>query len=91
MYRHLVRSTRGFSSAKPQENPYGSLLKTLTVGTNTYKYYSITDLKDSRVGNLTYLALSLNPLEKLPYSIRVLLECAIRNCDEFKFKSTFPL
>jgi len=73
MYRNLVRSTRCFSSAKPSENPYGSLLKSLTVGTNTYKYYSLTDLKDKRV-------------EKLPYSIRVLLECAIRNCDEFKFK-----
>jgi aconitate hydratase len=27
-------------------------------------------------------------LSKLPYSIRVLLESAIRNCDEFKVKKT---
>lgn len=26
-------------------------------------------------------------LEKLPYSIRILLESAIRNCDEFQVKS----
>jgi aconitate hydratase len=36
--------------------------------------YSLTALNDPRVSNL-------------PYSIRVLLECALRNCDEFNIKS----
>jgi aconitate hydratase len=71
MYRNLVRS---FSTAKGTANPYNNVLKSISVGGKTYQYYSLPDLKDSRV-------------EKLPYSIRVLLECAIRNCDEFKFKT----
>jgi len=74
MYSNLLRCTRKFSTAQGSNNPYASLLKTLTVGSNTYKYYSLTDLDQSKV-------------EKLPYSIRVLLECAVRNCDEFKFKT----
>lgn len=51
-------------------NPYESIKKELKVGDNTYNYYSLPDLNDERV-------------VKLPYSIRVLLESAIRNCDEF--------
>ena len=39
-----------------------------------YEYFSIAALNDPRVN-------------KLPYSIRILLECAIRNCDEFNIKS----
>jgi len=27
-------------------------------------------------------------VEKLPFSIRVLLECALRNCDDFNVKKT---
>jgi aconitate hydratase len=38
-----------------------------------YKYYSLPALKDGK-------------LEKLPYSVRVLLENAVRNCDEFAVK-----
>lgn len=36
-------------------------------------YYNLQQLGDSR-------------LEKLPYSVRVLLESAVRNCDEFAVK-----
>ncbi|KAK3598618.1 hypothetical protein CHS0354_019877 [Potamilus streckersoni] len=50
--------------------PYESLLKTLTVGGEEFKYFSLSDLKDPRY-------------EKLPFSVRVLLESAIRNCDNF--------
>lgn len=56
-------------------NPYADTLKTLQIGDQTYHYYSLKALGDPRV-------------EKLPYSVRVLLECAIRKCDEFSFKST---
>jgi aconitate hydratase len=48
--------------------------KELQVGGNTYHYYSLPALEDPRVN-------------QLPYSIRVLLECALRNCDEFNVKS----
>ena len=54
-------------------NPFSNLVKELDVEGNTYKYYSIQDLKDERV-------------PKLPFSIRVLLESALRNCDEFNIK-----
>jgi aconitate hydratase len=52
------------------KNPFNGLKKKLNVGGTTGEYYSLTALSDPR-------------LEKLPYSIRVLLESAIRNCDNF--------
>lgn len=58
------------------ENPFNSrCLKELQVGDKTYKYYNIQALEDPR-------------LSRLPYSIRILLESAIRNCDEFEVKSS---
>lgn len=53
-----------------ESNPFDSVKKELKVGDNTYHYYSLPELNDDRVA-------------KLPYSIRVLLESAVRNCDEF--------
>ena len=44
-----------------------------TVGDKTYKYYSLPALSDERYA-------------KLPFSIRVLLESAVRNCDNFNVK-----
>ncbi|CAG7710414.1 unnamed protein product [Allacma fusca] len=53
------------SNAGP--NPYGNLLTTLSVNNVEYKYYDLTRL------GIQY--------HKLPYSVRVLLEAGIRNCD----------
>lgn len=55
-------------------NPFENVVQQLEVEGKTYKYYSLTALNDERVN-------------KLPYSIRVLLESALRNCDEFNVKS----
>jgi aconitate hydratase len=52
-----------------QTHPFVNCFKTLP-GFNS-KYYDIQELKDPR-------------LSKLPFSIRVLLESAVRNCDEFE-------
>ncbi|OIV92670.1 hypothetical protein TanjilG_18021 [Lupinus angustifolius] len=59
------------------ENPFNSILKTLEKpsGDGEFgKYYSLPALNDPRI-------------DRLPYSIRILLESAIRNCDEFQVKS----
>ncbi|XP_067652924.1 cytoplasmic aconitate hydratase-like isoform X1 [Haliotis asinina] len=58
-------------AATAGSNPYDGLLKDVTIEGKEYKYYSLPDLNDSRY-------------DKLPYSIRVLLESAVRNCDEFQ-------
>ena len=59
-----------------ESNPFNSrCLKDLEVGGHQYKYYNIQGLEDAR-------------LARLPYSIRILLESAIRNCDEFEVKSS---
>jgi len=58
-----------------QQENYNHILKDIQVGDKNYKYYSIPDLKDQRV-------------EQLPFSIRVLLECALRKCDNFAFKAS---
>ena len=51
-------------------HPYAGLKKTLSVGGKDIAYFSLPGLEDARVA-------------KLPFSIRVLLESAIRNCDNF--------
>ena len=54
-------------------NPFQNVLQELQVEGQSYKYYSLPALNDPRV-------------EKLPFSVRVLLESALRNCDEFNVK-----
>lgn len=51
-------------------NPFASLLTDLPVKGHTYKYYDINKLNDKRI-------------KTLPYSIKVLLESAVRNADNF--------
>ncbi|XP_048236748.1 cytoplasmic aconitate hydratase-like isoform X3 [Haliotis rufescens] len=58
-------------AATAGSNPYSGLLKDVTIDGKDYKYYSLPGLNDSRY-------------DKLPYSVRVLLESAVRNCDEFQ-------
>nr|CAH7750077.1 unnamed protein product [Callosobruchus chinensis] len=53
-----------------ENNLYNKYLRTLTVDNKEYKYYDIADLAG-------------NSYDELPYSIRVLLESAVRNCDGF--------
>ncbi|XP_057993659.1 aconitate hydratase 1 isoform X2 [Hevea brasiliensis] len=67
---------RGFLLFSVNENPFKSILKTLERpdGGEFGKFYSLPALNDPRI-------------DKLPYSIRILLESAIRNCDEFQVKS----
>jgi aconitate hydratase len=61
-----------FSQGKP--NPFEKVAKNLSAGGKTVKYYDLPALSDPR-------------LNQLPYSVRVLLESAVRNCDEFEVKS----
>ncbi|MFK7743216.1 MAG: aconitate hydratase AcnA [Planctomycetota bacterium] len=55
-----------------QKNPFQSRSK-LKVGKKTYTYFALQALEDQ----------GLTKLSKLPYSIRVLLEQALRNLDEY--------
>ena len=57
-------------------NPFENVLQEVQVDGQTYKFYSLPALNDERV-------------HKLPFSIRVLLESALRNCDEFNVKCTY--
>lgn len=66
-----------FSSKNPfQQQCY----KQLKINNQNYNYYNISSLGPS-VGIITLT------LEQLPFSIRVLLESALRNCDDFNVKS----
>ncbi|KAA3457568.1 Aconitate hydratase, cytoplasmic [Gossypium australe] len=58
------------------ENAFNTILKTLEKpdGGEFGKYYCLPALNDPRI-------------DKLPYCIKILLESAIRNCDEFQVKS----
>ena len=59
--------------ASVQPNPFDKLL-TAIPGLEGKKYYAFSALNDARINSL-------------PYSIRVLLEQALRNCDEFNITS----
>jgi aconitase A len=56
--------------AEKLPNPLDRLLGELEVGGRSYRYYDLGKLADPRIS-------------RLPISIKVLLECAIRNCDGF--------
>lgn len=53
-------------------NPYTKYLKILTIDGKEYKYFDISSLGEQ--------------YDRLPYSIRILLESAVRNCDNFHVK-----
>jgi aconitate hydratase len=54
-------------------HPFAHVLQEHKIGEKAYKFYNMAALGDARY-------------QKLPYSIRVLLESAIRNCDNFNVK-----
>lgn len=56
-----------------EHNPFGSKAK-LETKSGTYEYFKLSALNE------------LGDIEKLPYSIRVLLESALRNCEGFLIK-----
>lgn len=59
-----------FAFAQAKANPFQKVAAQIQAGGKSLTYYNIQALNDPR-------------LEKLPYSIRILLESAVRNCDEF--------
>ncbi|KAJ1693703.1 hypothetical protein LUZ63_010401 [Rhynchospora breviuscula] len=71
--RSSTFSFRRFASSMAARNSYDSILTSLSKpgGGEFGKYYSLPSLNDQRI-------------DRLPYSIRILLESAIRNCDEFQ-------
>ncbi|KAK9165048.1 hypothetical protein Scep_000239 [Stephania cephalantha] len=72
---HIEKSSTSHG-AFASRNAYESILKSLPKhgGGEFGKYYSLPALEDTRI-------------DRLPYSIRILLESAIRNCDEFQVKA----
>ncbi|CAC9699037.1 iron regulatory protein [Plasmodium sp. DRC-Itaito] len=66
---HFRRCIRKYCRNKKIVNPFEHVQRTLNE--NNYYYYDINQLSDSRI-------------KSLPYSIRVLLESAVRNCDNLK-------
>lgn len=54
-------------------NPFDHVKKQLEVNGKSFNYFDLPALGDDRYS-------------KLPFSIRVLLESAVRNCDEFNVK-----
>lgn len=59
-----------------QAHPFAHILQTHAIGDKSYKYFNMASLGDPRY-------------DKLPYSIKVLLESAIRGCDNFNVKGKY--
>ncbi|CAN7048702.1 unnamed protein product [Brassica rapa subsp. trilocularis] len=92
----LDRLERNFSSMASEHHPFKGIFTTLPKpgGGEFGKFYSLPALNDPRIGKIL---ISINDLidslalisfrcvaDKLPYYIRILLESAIRNCDNFQ-------
>eukprot|EP00794_Sanderia_malayensis_P004044 gene4044-4594_t len=54
-----------------KDHPYSQCISSLQCNDQEFKYFDLTKLNDDRY-------------EKLPFSLRVLLESAVRNCDGFQ-------
>ena len=91
--RTVSQATRAFASS-PQPNPFDKSIKTsLEHGGSKHNFYKLPALADPRIGKYTPLlfylfanSVSLFSTASLPYSIRILLESAVRNCDDFSVK-----
>lgn len=86
------------------ENPFKYLVEALNPDDPQQRFYNLSKLGDPRYGKqhlaLSHLQLCSAVVEpsdmcllvwlseRLPFSIRVLLESAVRNCDEFLVKSS---
>ncbi|XP_065063994.1 cytoplasmic aconitate hydratase-like isoform X2 [Rhopilema esculentum] len=58
----------------PENHPLGKLVSSFDYDGSTCNYFDLTKLGDTR-------------LEALPFSVRVLLESAVRNCDNFQIST----
>ncbi len=71
-------------------NSYTGLLCELKVGGELYQYYDIQSLNTDKYSEYTtpsthaYTHHTYAHTERLPYSVRVLLESAVRSCDGFQ-------
>ncbi|XP_022699070.1 cytoplasmic aconitate hydratase-like [Varroa jacobsoni] len=63
------------SSIEDTLNPFAHCLSNIEINGKQYQYYSLPKLGDARYTNL-------------PFSVRVLLESAVRNCDNFHVKES---
>lgn len=59
--------------SESSQNPFKFLEKPIEINGETYHYYDISHFEQ---------------ISKLPFSIRVLLESALRNCDNFHIKES---
>ncbi|KEG15100.1 putative aconitase [Trypanosoma grayi] len=69
----MIRGTTPLKAGRPQVNPFKKYLATLKADGGEAQYYKLHEI-DSKY-------------DTLPFSIRVLLESAVRNCDEFDVTS----
>ena len=70
----MLRSTLRFAKAGRQPNPFNSrYLASMKADGGNASYYKVNEIS--------------NKYGELPFSIRVLLESAVRNCDEFDVTS----
>lgn len=64
----MISSFSRFSFAHAKPNPFQKVAAQIQSAGRQLTYYNITALNDPR-------------LARLPYSVRILLESAVRNCD----------
>jgi aconitate hydratase len=70
----MINRLSRYSFAQAKANPFQRVATQLQAAGKSLTYYNIRALNDPR-------------LENLPFSIRILLESAVRNCDEFEVHS----
>jgi aconitate hydratase len=79
-----MMQAKAFAKRQFAANPFNKVKREITIGSEKLSYYNLPQLQDSRLGKPFAILTCI--LETLPYSIRVLLESAVRNCDDFSVK-----
>ena len=85
-----IASTHTHTYTLPAGNSYTGLLRELKVGGELYQYYDIQSLNTDKYSEYTTTPSThacthyTHHTERLPYSVRVLLESAVRSCDGFQ-------
>lgn len=80
-----------------EKNTFRIFLKDITIDNETFQYFDVSKINEEKyskgnsssiITNISIPLLTILSFQgHLPFSIRVLLESAVRNCDEFQVTS----
>jgi hypothetical protein len=94
LYTHIQRPKIGYGlrvlsrrhyATTATKNPFNSLVRTLKIGPREYKYFSLSELKDSRFGE--YFVWCFSAMHEIQFSLLLLFfQCFMANMHNFCYQ-----